>query len=191
MVERWQKQGGKPVGNFRIFSVREDFYAHPEKEGLRSFYVIEASDWVNVIAVTAEDNLVFIRQHRPGIGGVRLEIPGGIIEPGEEPAEAAARELAEETGFSGDAPVLICATEPNPATHNNRCFSFLVRNAKRRLQRNLDHDEIIEVQLRPFAELAAMIENNELPHALLQLPLLHYLRWRETGRELAPIGGRS
>lgn len=186
MAKRWNKERSKAHGNYRIFSVREDFYTHPDKEGERSFFVIEASDWVNVIAVTTDDDIVMIRQHRPGVGAVRLEIPGGIIEPGEEPVIAAARELAEETGYRGDAPELICAVEPNPATHNNHCFSYLVRNAKRDIARDLDHDEVIDVELLPFSELSALLENGELPHALLQLPLLHYLRWRETGRELAP-----
>lgn len=187
MAKRWKKHQSIAHGNYRIFSVREDFYSHPDKEGERSFYVIEASDWVNVIAVTEDDEIVVIRQHRPGIGAVRLEIPGGIIEPGEEPILAAARELAEETGFRGDAPELICAVEPNPATHNNHCFSYLVRNAKRDIARDLDHDEVIDVELLPFAELEGLINAGEISHALLQLPLLHYLRWRETGRESAPI----
>lgn len=186
MANRWKKHLSKAHGNYRIFSVREDFYTHPEKEGERSFFVIEASDWVNVIAVTEDDEIVVIRQHRPGIGAVRLEIPGGIIEPGEEPIVAAARELAEETGYRGDTPELICAVEPNPATHNNHCFSYLVRNAKRDIARDLDHDEVIDVERLPFSELGALIESGELSHALLQLPLLHYLRWRETGRESAP-----
>ncbi|MHC4823174.1 MAG: NUDIX hydrolase [Planctomycetota bacterium] len=181
MADRWKRLRSEARGDFRIFSVREDYYTHPEKDGERSFYVIEASDWVNVIAVTEDDRIVFIRQQRPGVGAVRLEIPGGIIEEGEEPAVAAARELAEETGYRGEPPVLICTTEPNPATHDNRCFSFLVRNATLEGGTDLDHDEVIDVELRSATGLAALIEGGELTHALLQLPLMHYLRWRETG----------
>lgn len=186
MADRWKKLHSEPRGDFRIFSVREDYYTHPDKEGERSFFVIEASDWVNVIAVTKDDQIVFIRQQRPGVGAVRLEIPGGIIEPGEEPAVAAVRELAEETGYRGAEPELICATEPNPATHDNRCFSYLIRDARLDEAQDLDHDEVIEVQLRPASGLAELIESGGLSHALLQLPLLHYLRWREIGRESGP-----
>ncbi|MFK5955762.1 MAG: NUDIX hydrolase [Planctomycetota bacterium] len=186
MVKRWHKHQSKARGNYRLFSVREDFYTHPDKDGERSFFVIEASDWVNVIAVTEDDQIVFIRQHRPGVGAVRLEIPGGIIEPDEKPVAAVVRELAEETGYRGDAPQLICTVEPNPATHNNHCFSYLIRNAKLDVARDLDQDEVIDVELIAFHDLAALLEDGEVPHALLQLPLLHYLRWRETGRESAP-----
>lgn len=182
MADRWKRLRSEARGDFRIFSVREDYYTHPEKDGERSFYVIEASDWVNVIAVTEDDRIVFIRQQRPGVGAVRLEIPGGIIEPGEEPAVAAVRELAEETGYRGEPPVLICATEPNPATHDNLCYSYLVRNARLDGGTDLDHDEVIDVELHPAEGLAELIEGGGMPHALLQLPLMHFLRWRETGR---------
>jgi len=186
MAHRWKRTSTSPRGDFRIFRVREDFYTHPDKDGERSFFVIEAHDWVNIVAVTAEDQVIFIRQHRPGIGEVRLEIPGGIIEPGEDPAVAAMRELREETGYSGDPPELLCSTEPNPATHNNRCFSYLVRNATLSHATDMDHDEVIQVEPHPFSGVAELIQSGELSHALLQLPLMHYLRMREIGTEPKP-----
>jgi len=188
MSNRWKLLRSRACGDFRIFTVREDAYSHPDKGGERSFFVIETSNWVNVIAITLEDEIVFIRQHRPGISGVRVEIPGGVIEAGEAPEVAAARELREETGYCGDAPELICTTEPNPATHNNLCHSYLVRNARLLEDCELDADEVIDVFTRPFSELPNMIANNEVSHALLQVPLLHYLRLRETGAEAAPKG---
>lgn len=179
MVDRWRRERSEPRGDFRIFSVREDWYSHPDKQGERSFFVIETPDWVNVIAVTPADEVVLIRQMRPGVGGVRLEIPGGVIDPGEDPAVAAARELREETGYTGAPPELLCVTEPNPATHQNRCHSYLVRDARPGAERDWDHDELIEVRTVAVAEVGALIEREELPHALLQLPLLRYLRLRE------------
>jgi 8-oxo-dGTP pyrophosphatase MutT (NUDIX family) len=179
VVERWRLLRSKERGSFRIFSVREDWYAHPDKEGERSFFVIETPDWVNVVAVTPDDEVVLIRQMRPGVGGVRLEIPGGVIDPGEAPADAAVRELREETGYLGAAPELLCVTEPNPATHQNRCHSYLIRDARPGADRDLDHDELIDVRTVPVAEIGALIDAEEMPHALLQLPLLRYLRRRE------------
>jgi 8-oxo-dGTP pyrophosphatase MutT (NUDIX family) len=175
MVDRWRRTRGERRAQFRIFGVREDWYVHPEREGERSFFVIEVPDWVNVIAETEDGRVLLIRQFRPGVGGVRLEIPGGVIEPVEAPAAAAARELAEETGFAGDAPELICVTEPNPALQPNRCWSFLVRRARPVGAAQPDLDEIIEPLLVDRAELARVVREGELSHALLLVPVLRYL----------------
>ena len=70
----------------------------------------------------ATDEIILISQFRPGIGAVRLEIPGGVIDAGETPGAAATRELREETGYTGDKPQLICEVEANPAIQNNRLF---------------------------------------------------------------------
>lgn len=190
MTARWRRVRSVPRGDFRIFRVREDYYVHPGKDGERSFFVIESADWVNVIAVTPEDEIVFIRQFRPGVGGVRLEIPGGIVEEGEEPARAAARELLEETGFAGDEPVHLCTTEPNPAIQDNRCHSFLVTGARRVAEPAWDDDEWIDCELRPAADLARLVERGEMVHALLLVPLLRYMRMREGAEPFpGPEGG--
>lgn len=175
MVDRWRRTRGERRGDFRIFGVREDYYLHPERDGERSFFVIEVPDWVNVVAETEDGRVLLIRQFRPGVGGVRLEIPGGVIEPGEEPAAAAARELREETGYAGEPPELLCVTEPNPALQPNRCWSYLVRRARPAGPTELDHDEIIEPVLVARAELERVIREGELSHALLLVPLLLYL----------------
>ncbi|MBT5101391.1 MAG: NUDIX hydrolase [Planctomycetes bacterium] len=180
-MHRWEKLRSESRGDFRIFTIDEDFYRHPEK-GERSFFAIRTTDWVNVIAITPNDEIVFIHQFRPGIGGVRLEIPGGVVEPNEDPIKTVARELEEETGYIGDSPEHLVTTEPNPAIQANRCHSYIIRNALPNGNVDMDFDEIIDVELRPTAELAQLIEDDLLPHALLQLPLLRYLRLRESGR---------
>ena len=166
-----------------MFSVHEEFYEHPSQAGERSFFVIEAPDWTNVIAVTESDELVMIRQFRPGVRGVRLEIPGGVIEPDEDPARAAVRELREETGYVGDAPELLCVTEPNPALQSNRCWSYLIRNARLAGSTEQDQDEVIETVLVPGTDLERVVRDGELCHALLLVPILHYLARRRAGLE--------
>lgn len=181
MVNRWVRKRGLRRGDFRVFGVREDFYTHPAHVGERSFFVIEVPDWVNVVAETENDELVLIRQFRPGVAAVRLEIPGGVIEPGEDPAAAAARELREETGYVGDPPELICVTEPNPALQPNRCWSYLVRRARLAGACEPDHDEVIEPVLVAANDLEGVIRAGEFSHALLLVPLLHYLNRRRGG----------
>lgn len=183
MVDRWRRLRSHPRGDFRVFRVREEFYAHPAHAGERSFFVIDAPDWSNVVAVTERDEVVMIRQFRPGIAGVRLEIPGGVVEPDEDAARAAARELREETGYAGAEPELLCVTEPNPALQSNRCWSYLVRGARPIGGTQPDHDEVIETVLVPLAELERIVHAGEFRHALLLVPILHYLARRRDGRE--------
>lgn len=175
MPDSWQQLRSHIRGHFRIFEVTEDYYSHPKFAEERSYFSIRTSNWVTIVAVTPEDQMVMIRQFRPGVAAVRLELPGGVIDPGEEPAVTAARELREETGFAGDAPLLLGEVEPNPAIQNNRCFLFLIRNAVKVGAQQLDPDEVIQVQLRPRAEALEMAQSGEISHGLNQLALLRYL----------------
>ena len=183
MADRWRRLRSEFRGDYRVFRVHEEFYRHPEVHGERSFFVVRCPDWVNVLAVTPAGEAVFIRQFRPGVNSVRLEIPGGIMEAGEDPAAAAARELLEETGYRGDAPQWLCSVEPNPALQDNRCHSFLVRNAVPVQPASGDADEVIHVQLVPLAEIAALLRGGAIEHALIRVALLEFVL-KET--DLAP-----
>jgi hypothetical protein len=81
MIKPWQKTGSKAAGNFRIFTIRQDFKVSPRTGEPHDFYVLDSRDWVNVIAVTPDRQLVMIEQYRQGTDTVELEIPGGIIDP--------------------------------------------------------------------------------------------------------------
>lgn len=120
------------------------------------YYVRETRGFTIVAALTPARELVLVRQYKHGIGRIILELPAGIIDPGESPAECAVRELAEETGYAGDPPRLLRALVPDPTNSTGVCSIFLIENAEPRTAQSLDVTETIvveTVELDAFARL--------------------------------------
>lgn len=167
-------------------------YRHPRRGAEREFVVVEAPDWVNVVAVTPEHQLVLVRQFRYGINAFSLEIPGGVIEPGEDPAAAGARELQEETGYVGTAARLLGSVHPNPAFQSNRSHFVLIENAVRSAELAWDPDEEISVSTAPVAEVLAWARDGRITHGLVLNALMLFEReWGQahgsgSGRPLTP-----
>src|SRR3954464_2400409 len=150
---RWEKLGESTAVKTRVLDLLNVRYRHPVREVERDFVVIAAPDWCNIIALTPDGQLVLVRQFRYGTNDFSLEIPGGMIDPGEPPIDAAIRELREETGYVGTNVQVIGSVQPNPAIQNNRCHFVLIENAELRAPVGWDHDEEIEVQLAPVDEV--------------------------------------
>ena len=103
MVRPWKKVRSTPLGDFRIFKLRSDVSVSPRTGKEHDFFVLDSVNWVNVIAVTSDQQLVMVEQFRHGSNTVELEIPGGMMDPGDtDPVATAVRELREETGYEGE-----------------------------------------------------------------------------------------
>jgi len=148
------------------------------------FIVLESPEWVNVVALTPQDEVVLVRQWRHGIGEVALEIPGGLVDPGESPARAAVRELAEETGYHASHWEPLAWVHPNPALFTNRCHTFLARGAVRRGAPHPDPHEEIEVLTLPLEEVPALIRRGGITHSLVLSAFCHL--WLRVGWPLVP-----
>jgi len=165
--ESWTFLDSREVSNERIFRMRHDRYRFEPTAAERDFVVLDSPDWVNVVPVTGDGQVVLIRQYRHGIRQVTLEIPGGMVDPDESPREAALRELEEETGYVADRARLLGRIAPNPAILNNRCHMFLAEGCRRVADPKLDPFERIEVVLRPLAEIPEMVRSGEIFHGLV------------------------
>jgi 8-oxo-dGTP pyrophosphatase MutT (NUDIX family) len=137
--------------------------------------VFEFRNWANVIALTKDQQVVLIKQYRHGVQQVLWEIPGGVIEDGEDPRIGAQRELLEETGYATSNIVQVGRLYPNPANQINFIYSFLALDVELVGGQHLDAAEEIEVHLVPLDELIAMTRRGEFPHALMVSSLYNAL----------------
>lgn len=163
----WELISSTRDKSYRVFSLRTDRARSPRTGEAHDFFVLESSSWVNVIPLTPEKEVVLIRQYRHGIRDVTLEIPGGLVEGGDTPEQAAARELAEETGYKAREMISFGAVHPNPAIQNNLCYTFLAKDAFVARGQDQDEKEDIEVLLRPLWEIPRLIREGEITHSLV------------------------
>lgn len=170
--QRWKRVRSEPHALTRIFEVVRAIYHHPHREKEQDFFVINAPDWVNVVAVTPDRQLVLVRQFRYGINDFSLEIPGGIIDDGEDPIAAGVRELREESGFVGEHARLLGSVHPNPAMQSNRCHLVLVENARPVADLEWDPDEEFEILTKPADEVYALARSGGITHAMVLDALL-------------------
>src|SRR3954471_13542414 len=169
---RWGKLGETTSAKTRSLDLLNLRSRHPVRKVERDFVVIAAPDWCNIIALTPDGQLVLVRQFRYGTNDFSLEIPGGMIDPGELPIAAAIRELREETGYVGTNAQVIGSVQPNPAIQNNRCHFVLIENAELRGEVGWDHDEEIEVQTAPVEEVIAWARSGRITHSLVVCALM-------------------
>lgn len=163
----WKRARQGAEHDFTILRVREDQVEDPRDGSLHPRVLIDAPDWVNVIAVTPDDRVVLIRQFRFGVWSSTLEIPGGMVDLGEDPAAAAARELEEETGFVPAEVRSLGWVHPNPALQNNRCHSYLALRCEKVHAGHPDPGEDIQVELRPRSDVPELIRRREITHSLV------------------------
>src|SRR6185369_7196689 len=166
MIKPWPRIGSKSLGDFPIFSVRADRKISPRTGAEHEFYVIDTVNWVNVVAVTPDQQLVMIEQYRHGSNTIELEIPGGMMDaPDASPLATGIRELREETGYEGEAALVIGKVFPNPAIMSNICFTVLVQNCRRVHPVEFDHSEDLVTRLMPVAAAPRLVAEGKIAHS--------------------------
>ena len=177
ILRPWPLLESKILHMFSIFHLRQDTRQSPRTQKEHHFVVLDSPDWVNVVPVTPEGNIVLIRQFRHGTDSIVWEVPGGMVDKEDkDPAEAARRELLEETGYEPERVRFIGVVHPNPAILNNLCHSFVAEGCQPRQTQKLDGSEDIEVKEAPWEEVSRMIDCGEISHSLVLAAFFWYRR---------------
>lgn len=176
-IRAWPLISSEINEKYRIFNIRNDRAKSPRNGNIYDFVVLDASPWVNVVPLTANDEVILIRQYRHGIRAVTLEIPGGLVEAEEPHNQAALRELEEETGYSTKEADLIYLGKvlPNPAIQNNLCHTYLARNVYPIGAQNMDEKEDIELEWYPLKAIPSLIQEGTISHSLVVVALYRFL----------------
>jgi ADP-ribose pyrophosphatase len=163
-----------------LFRLRRERY-RSRKSGLaHDYYVLHLADAVSVVATTEDRKVILVRQFRAGSAGDSLETPGGLLNPGEDPLAAGARELLEETGYAGDPPVSLGTVWSNPSLMTSRITTIAIANARKVAAPSLDHGEEVEVELFDVDLIPELIRDGRVDHALAVLGLY---AWQLSGRD--------
>jgi len=165
-MRSWSRVGAETLFRHRLFELRRETLAAGADERRESL-VLDAPRWVNVIAHDERERVLLVRQWRFGIAATTLEIPGGMVDPGESPRVAAERELLEETGYRAARWTELGEVDPNPAFLTNRCTTFLAEAIERLGEPTGDGEEEIEVEHADLAGIGGRIAAGEIRHALV------------------------
>lgn len=172
----WRELSCETIADGRIFTVERSMAESPVDGQSRPFHRIRSVNWAQLLPITANNEAVMVRQYRHGSQRITLEIPGGLIDAGEDPATAALRECLEETGFRARSAQPLGVVNPNPALFAHRLYSFYATGAEPERAIQNTGSEVTEVVLVPVADLEGLLLAGEIEHALVAAALWRYLR---------------
>lgn len=168
---RWEQLTSEYVYNDRWFKARKDSCRFPDGRIIEPYYVVELPDWCNAIVFTEDERVILVRQYRYAADMITFELPGGIMEKGEEPRTAAIREMEEETGYTSNDVEFLMKVSPNPAINDNTAYFFIARNAVPHGKTNFDAMEDIDTESFSKEEILQMLRENKLQHGVQVGPL--------------------
>jgi ADP-ribose pyrophosphatase len=158
----WKRLRSERLMETPYFSLRSDRLQLPDGGVKDPYYVLERPDAAIVFPLTADGEVVLVRQYRPPLGRVELGLPAGLVEDGERPEEAARRELSEETGHTGGDWELLGSLASSPSLKDNWAYLFLARDVEETTAPNPDEHELVEVVRVPVMELLGLVHSGEI-----------------------------
>ncbi|MER3463780.1 MAG: DNA mismatch repair protein MutT [Chitinophagaceae bacterium] len=147
-------------------TIRKDVCELPNGKIMPAYYVCEYPTWATVFPLTKGNKVVMVKQYRHGLGVISVETPGGVVDEGEDPKDAIARELKEETGYVAEKIEFLGKISANPATNNNYMHMFLATGCEKVHDQNLDETEDLNVVIYTIDELKSLIREHKIVQSL-------------------------
>ncbi len=161
-LRHWTVRSSTYRVNEPFLRVRSDTVELPDGTVIENYFVRESRGFAIVAAITPDRRIVLVRQYKHGIAQIVLELPAGMIDPGEAPEACAIRELAEETGYAGEPPRLLRTLFADPTSSNASFHVFLIENAVPKFAQSLDTTEAIVVETVTIQELHTAVRDGRI-----------------------------
>jgi 8-oxo-dGTP pyrophosphatase MutT (NUDIX family) len=174
----WPLIATRDIGSYRVFNLRANQSRDPRSGKVHEFYAIDSVDWVQVLPITQAGEVIMVRQFRHGIQAITLEIPGGLVDPGLSPEEAARKELLEETGYGAGELIPLGWVHPQPAVFSNRCLAFLAPAVTRERTPSPEETEDIEILPVALTEIPALLRQGTITNAMVLITFYLYELWK-------------
>lgn len=192
MIAPWPTLATEPLADYRVLKVRRVVRRSPRTGHDHDFFVLDAPDWVNVIALTPDGNVVLVEQFRHGTESVDLEIPGGVMDATDpSPVATGIRELREETGYEGGEARIVGRVRPNPAIQSNTCYTVLITDCRLRHPVAWDHGEELATRLVPATALPQLVVDGVIRHSLVVAAIYDFELWQRGLRPSPPDAGTA
>lgn len=171
----WKVLESEYLFNEPWLTIRKEKCLLPNGKIMPAYYTLEYPSWVSALALTRDNKVVMVRQYRHGLGVISTELPGGVVDKGETPEVAIARELKEETGFEFESYEFIGKICANPATSNNYMHMYIARGGEKTGAQNLDETEDVEVVIYTLQEVRQLLRENKIVQALHSATIFYAL----------------
>ena len=175
-MEKWKTIDSKYIIQRPWATLRVDKLEMPNGNIKEEYYVLEYPTWVNMVAITEDNQVIFVKQYRHGASQIMVELPAGVVEENEDPEIAARRELLEETGYAFDDISYVCELYANPATSGNLTYTYLLTGGRKVQEQELDPSEDIDVVLMDLEDAKQFLFDNKIGQALHTSALFYTLK---------------